>query len=175
MIILKSKESNYKLKDLLKKYNEELELLKIECPYCRSHNLIKWGTYKRNIYYKEDGNIVYEEIKIKRIKCKKCKRTHALLIENMIPYKQYLLDVIIAVIKDKKILNKYRFSEDTINKWRKQFNKTFLPYLKTNLRKEKDLVPYINDHIFEVYKDFYTTNKKILMMIKQGIISMCYF
>lgn len=174
MIILKLKKSNYKIKDILKKYNECIELQLLKCSSCDSSKLIKWGTYKRNIYYVENEKIEHEIIIVLRVKCKTCNRTHALLIEYIIPYKQHLLDVILHALEDTEVIKQYKFSEDTINRWRKQFNK-FLSYLRTMLSKVNAIIAYIINHIFEVYEDFYIINKKILMMVRFGIIGMCYF
>lgn len=174
MIILNSEKSNYKMKELLEMYNKDLITANLECPHCNSSKLIKWGTYKRNIYYVENEKIEHEIITVLRVKCKTCNRTHALLIEYIIPYKQHLLDVILHALEDTEVIKQYKFSEDTINRWRKQFNK-FLSYLRTMLSKVNEIIAYIINHIFEVYEDFYMMNKKILMMVRFGIIGMCYF
>lgn len=148
----------------------------IECPHCGNTEFIKWGFYNRNIYYIENNFIRFDIIEIQRVKCKKCGHTHALLPSFIIPYKQYLLDVILSCIENNNIIYKYKFSEDTIMNWKKQFIK-FLPYLKTMLVLSSlyEIIRTIKNNIFDVYKRFYIVNKTIIMMIKRRILNMAYF
>ncbi len=174
MIILNSKNVNSNFNKILNKYNTMNNLPYMECPICNSTNLIKWGSYNRNINYLNEGNIIYTCIKIKRIKCKDCGHTHALLPSCIIPYRISNLDLILSAIEEEKVT--LTFSLDTINRWKNDFNK-FLPYLKTifyNISRIK-IISKLKSNIFKYYELFYKINKKILMMIHKGYFNFAYF
>lgn len=176
MIILKSNKIKTNFKEELKKYQYALNYGFLQCPYCNSSELIRWGNYSRNIYYINGSNIEFDTILIQRVKCKNCNHTHALLPEYIIPYKQYLLDVIIFALSDDNIIYNFSFSDNTILKWYKQFN-SFLPYLKTmffNISKSLILNKLKHD-IFKCYDTFFMLNNKILMMIHPGVVNLSYF
>lgn len=173
MILLHSKEINT-FCEILKKYDELINLPYLECPNCKSNNLIRHSKYKRNAYYIEDNEIKHKIINIIRVKCKECKRTHALLPICIIPYKHNILDVIVkSLVNDQTTIN---ISIDTINKWNKELN-IFLPYLKTffnNISKAEILNKIIND-IYVFYESFYIRYQKILMMVRSGTKNICHF
>lgn len=54
----------------------------IKCPCCGSYNIIKKGSYARNLLI--FGKI--EILRIHRIKCEDCGRTHAIFSVEIIPY-----------------------------------------------------------------------------------------
>lgn len=173
MIILNSQKDNTNIKEILKKYKKMINLPYLECPFCNSTDLIKWGTYKRNIYY-IDVIIKHEILLIQRIRCNKCGKTHALLPSFIIPYKLHFLDIILYGISNNEIT--LNISIDTITKWNKDFNK-FLPYLKTmfnNIKKE-EIITKIKEKIFVYYEQFYIKYKKILLMIRYGIYNIAHF
>ena len=105
MIILFSKKINNHfqliLENYLKEYSKDLdinELNKFVCPHCGDSSFINWGYYTRNINYIGNNILEYKIIRIKRIKCKNCDCTHALIPMFIIPYKINLLDVILSSI-----------------------------------------------------------------------------
>lgn len=165
MILLNTEKCN-------KNFTFDFNLDLLECPYCNSDNLIKWGSYERNIYYIDNNTIIFDTIKIQRVKCKKCDHTHALIPKPIIPYKQYCLDVIIFCISNDKLTYNYNFSLDTINKWKYQFSKC-LPYLKTmlNIHDSKTLISTIKSNIYSIYDNYIKVNKKILLMMHSGIFN----
>ncbi|MBQ3141879.1 MAG: hypothetical protein IJB82_00010 [Bacilli bacterium] len=177
MILLFSEKIN-NFKKIFKKYEETMDFNFIKCPNCNSDDLIKWGNYKRNIKYINE-KLEKKIITIKRVKCKKCGKTHALLPLYIVPYKISLLDVILNSfndIKDITIDITIDIPFDTIIKWKKDFNK-FIPYLKTmfNNISKIEIIEALKKNIFKYYKLFYDINKKILMMIHKGIYNMAYF
>lgn len=174
MIILNDKKSNNFFNEILHKYESLLNIPYVVCPNCGSSKLIKWGYYSRNVCYIDSNILKNKNITIKRVKCKGCGHTHALLPSFVIPYKIYLLDVIINSLINKDVT--LTISYDVINKWNKQFNK-FLPYLKTMLKKQdKYLIikTFLKD-IKYYYNLFFKSFRKILMMIRHMIIDMVYF
>ena len=181
MIILKLKkckpnEKENKQMNLLEKYKRKEDFYFLECPHCKSDNLIKWGSYKRTIYFIDENNQLRTElIEIKRKKCKTCKRTHALLPECIVPYKQPILDVILLSISDDPISYEFPFSYETIENWKRSYRKRFLVYLKTMFKNKEEIIPQILKDTIEVYNKFYEKNKMILMMTHQGIKNMACF
>lgn len=174
MIILSSQKCNTNFKEILENYKSMINLPYMECSYCKSTDLIRWSSYIRNINYIHNNIIIYETIVIKRVKCKCCKHTHALIPSFIVPYKTNALDIILACISYDDIT--LSFSFDTITMLNKQFN-YFLPYLKTmfNNISKKEIIDKLKINIFKFYKQFYSLNKKILMMTHIGILNMAYF
>lgn len=171
----KIKSNQKKIKEILKEYRENFNFNDIECPKCGSDNYIFWGGYDRNIYYIDDDKILHDIVYIKRIMCKDCGKTHALLPEYIVPYMQALLDVILSAINDDDIANQISFSFETINNWKRKYRTIFLPYLKTMFNNTNDIINKIFEDIFSTYERFYYVNKKILMMTHAGIFNMACF
>ena len=69
----------------IKKYEKECNYGYIECPCCGSDKLISYGGYERNVVVYN----TYTKIKIKRVMCKECGKTHSLIPYFLIPYYQY--------------------------------------------------------------------------------------
>lgn len=174
MIILNSKKCNTNFKEILEDYKFMLNSPYMECPNCKSTELIRWGSYTRNINYIYNNEAIYETIDIKRVKCKCCNHTHALIPAFIVPYKTNALDIILACISYDDIT--LSFSLDTITMMNTQFN-YFLPYLKTmfNNISKNEIIENLKINIFRFYKQFYSLNKKILMMTHIGILNMAYF
>lgn len=174
MIILNSQKYNTNFKKILENYKSLTNLPYMECPNCKFTNLIRWGSYTRNINYIHNNIVMYETIVIKRVKCKCCNHTHALIPSFIVPYKTNALDIILACISYDDIT--LSFSFDTITMFNSQFN-YFLPYLKTlffNISK-KEIIEILKTNIFKFYIQFYNFCKKVLMMTHIGIVNMAYF
>ena len=178
MIILNSKnfKSNLKQNDFIKLYKSTNDFYCLECPYCKNDEFIKWSPYLRVVYYtNKDNKLKSEILEIKRVKCKKCHKTHALLPECIVPYKQPLLDVILKSIDEKQETYEYPFSYETVKNWKKVFRRNYLPYLKTMFNNIKEIISKVIKEIFKIYEEFYKINKLILMMSHKGIYNMSYF
>ena len=157
-------------------YKEADDFYDLECPYCKSDEFIKWGSYVRVIFYSDENNKLKGDLlEIKRVRCKKCHKTHALLPLCIVPYKQPTLDVILKSIFDLPETYEYHFSYETIKNWKIIYQKKYLSYLKTMFNNIKELIPQILKKIFEVYREFYRKNKMIIMMSHEGIYNMAYF
>lgn len=66
-----------------------------ECPYCgRKGNLIGHGYYWR----KPRDQLQVYRLKVKRWRCKECKRTVSVLPNFLLRYRHYLLEVIAAIL-----------------------------------------------------------------------------
>jgi hypothetical protein len=63
------------------------------CPYPECHAvgcLIRWGTYERWVF---TADVDYR-IRIQRVRCKVCGRTHSLLPDFLHPYRRYVLSLL---------------------------------------------------------------------------------
>lgn len=177
MIILNSK--NFKSKQeqikILELYKTTDDFYNLECPYCQSDEFIKWSSYSRIIYYLDENNKLKVEIlEIKRVRCQRCQKTHALLPECIVPYKQPTLDIILKSINEDPETYEYPFSYDTIQSWKKIYRK-YLPYLKTMFNNIKEIIPQILNKIVDTYEEFYKINKLIIMLSHKGIYNMACF
>lgn len=172
MIILYSKKIN-NFNEFFLKYNNFVNLPYLECPNCNSTNIIKWGSYNRNINYLNEFIVEYKIINIQRVKCKNCGKTHALIPYFIVPYRINTLDIILkSLLNDTDI----DISFDTIYKWNKDFNK-FYPYLKTmffNISK-LEIIKKLNDNILTYFIHYFKLNKKIFMMMKSGFYNIAFF
>ena len=175
MILLFSQKCNTNFENILNYYYTVDINSYCECPFCGSNDFIKWGKYQRGVYFISNGKIVFKVIDIHRVKCKKCGKTHALLPSIIVPYKQPVLDVILSAIDDLPIANISDFSFDTVIKWKHDFRKLFLPYLKTLLTFVHNIINYILSHVFDVYYDFFIHFRQLIMMTHSGIKNFAYF
>lgn len=174
MIILNDKKGNNFFHETLKKYENVINRPYLECPYCGSSKLIKWGSYNRNVHFIDKNIVTYKKIRIQRVKCQGCNHTHALLPSFIIPYKRSLLDVILNSLIGTD--NTIRISYDVIDKWNQQFNR-YLPYLKTmfrNTNKNSIIETFLQDINYH-FKLFFKSFNKILMMTRYEVVGMASF
>ena len=126
----------------IKRYEKECNYGYIECPCCGSDKLISYGSYERNV-------IVYSEyfkIKIKRVMCKECGKTHALIPYFLIPYYQHEKTFIYRVCIEKilkeigvcKLSRKVLISRQLLYQWMKIFV-IHIRYLLTTLSRSLKL------------------------------------
>ena len=67
-----------------------------KCPAIGKFNL--HGSYQRYILYFDEKHLVYDLIDIKRVRCRSCKSTHAVMPGDLIPYKLLSLFVVIYIL-----------------------------------------------------------------------------
>ena len=179
MIILISKKSNTFVKsfeEFLKLYNRQCDFFDLECPICHDNNFEKWGSYKRGVYYLDNNYILqFNYILIKRVRCKSCKKTHSLLPEIIVPYRQPVLDIILHSINDDVISYSFPFSLETINNWKRIFKNKFLPFLRTMFINYTYIMHELLSNTFSYYIKFFRITKQILMMTHRGIKNMACF
>lgn len=149
----KSKENLIsKLSEYIKEYENTINFGYIECPNCKCSELISYGTYTRNIGLLDE----YLKIKIKRIKCKNCNNTHALIPSFIIPYYQNEVSYIEIILKEKVVNKKSTktISDETgqgrqiINFWIRRF-RVHLTRLRTSISSKIDDIfnNLLNDNI----------------------------
>lgn len=137
------------LKININKYETELNFEYIECSYCKSDNLISYGTYTRNIGVFDE----YYKIYIKRVKCKNCNHTHALIPSFILPFFQnessFVLTAIELIINNNCLItyisNLLNITRQNIYFWRKRFN-NHITRLKSTIS------PNISDIFNELFK-----------------------
>ena len=153
-----------KVKREIKIYEEECNYGYIECPCCGSNKLTLYGSYERNV-------IIYNEcskIKIKRVKCKNCGKTHALIPYFLVPYFQYEKTFIYRVCEEKilkeigicKLASEVGISRQVLYQWMKRFLKHLVYLLTTVKRPLKESIKYllnesINENLYERVNKMY--------------------
>lgn len=167
MILLNTKIINQKFSKTLKLYNNGVTNYIIKCPCCDSTDLISHGYYERNVIFEDDNQLISKRIIIKRVKCKNCRHTHALLPMDIIPYKQVTFSIIITCIYDEDYFNSTFFSYEVRQKWIKQY-KYFLPYIRTILNQTDKIFWNIKNDFNKFYHQFYIKTNKILFMLRSG-------
>lgn len=100
MIILKIPQKNKSFSQ--NKYNNlifHLVLSNIYCNICNSNDWSYHCTYTRSvdIFYRS------HKITIQRVICNKCGKTHAILVEDMIPYSSASFDIIVNMINKREV------------------------------------------------------------------------
>ena len=88
MIVLNPSKVKLKFQEKLDIYKDMKNFGSLECPCCHSKEYILWGFYERGITYMKQAQIYSETVKIQRVRCKSCGKTHAILPFGIVPYKQ---------------------------------------------------------------------------------------
>jgi len=174
MIVLNPLKINSKFQKKLKKYQKILNYGSLECPCCHSKEYIKWGFYERGVTYFKNGVIVSEVIRIQRIKCQSCEKTHALFPFGITPYKQLTDEVLLSILTNE--IETYLFSEDVYIYYKKQFMKHHYPYLSTMLHlKCSEQILKLLQQKMEILKQYIKDHGKCFIQIKLGYLSYCSF
>ena len=185
MIVLNYQKSNTIFKKLLEKYQNTLNFGILECPSCKSHNFIRWGFYERNVIFfcSENRNRLEANVmKIQRVMCTSCKKTHALLPIGIVPYKQFSLEVIIKVLINLTTASiektSFRFSINTsiIKNFiydfkQKHLSKLFVITKSNNVF--KSLIFFSNSIILQ--QQYIVENNMCFMQNKLGYLNICPF
>lgn len=177
MIILYSKKSNTNFKEIIQNYLNTVNFGLLECPNCHSNDIIKWGFYERGVLFfsnTEQFNVEYDYLKVQRVRCKSCGKTHALLPIGIIPYKQLSSEIVISVIAEiastnvEKAFTIFNFiSEYTIKKLWIDFKKKHFSLLTTltKTRNVLDAISLIKENI-NTQLDYIYNYKRVFMQIK---------
>lgn len=105
------------------------DLSKANCPSCRAKGMFKkHGSYNRYVIDLYKGKPVTLYVSICRVKCA-CGHTHALLKDTIIPYCQYSLRFVLAVLRSyfrhsrtvAQICADFQISAPTLYRWKKIF------------------------------------------------------
>ena len=81
-----------------KKYTKEY-FAQTPCPKCPAVGRFKMhGSYQRHVMYFSEGKLVLKPIELKRVMCKSCHSTHAVMPGDLIPYKLLSLFVVMLLL-----------------------------------------------------------------------------
>lgn len=166
MILQKTEKINRK-SEILEKLNEA-NVTGFICPCCKNKEFVYYGSYKRYLKIEQNGKIEEFEVKIKRIKCKSCNKTHAVIPDFIIPYKLCTLKLINKVIylkisnekTNKEIEEEYEVSRQLIRKWIKEFErmKSKVMLLISDVR---NLLVITANEYYKNYKEIYLMKRVI--------------
>ena len=155
----------------------------LRCPHCHSNNLIRWGFYERSvIFFSDKRNNILESniVKIQRIRCKGCGKTHAILPFGIVPYKQFSDEVLSRFLFESTfnrleyIADKYSVNEGIIDKCIKQFKKYHLSKVSiiTKSHDLKDMMKvFFKNHNNKL--EYIKQYNLVFMQIKKGCIGLC--
>lgn len=154
----------------------------LECPNCHSHNLIKWGYYERNVIFFSDDRTTIESniLKIQRVMCNGCGKTHALLPFGIIPYKQFTDEVISKILYEltnntlENTSNKYLIDQSIIKRWCYQYNQFHSSKVNTLIKhhNSKNSLKRFLD-IFINKLNYINNYNLCFMQIKLGCLGLC--
>ena len=100
------------------------------CPSCGSRgNCVLHGSYKRVLIDVAHGKVCYDSVEIKRVRCKSCGHTHALLPDYIVPYTTYSLLFILRVLAAhflgsetvEQLCRRYEISTSMLYEWKALF------------------------------------------------------
>ena len=101
MIIIKlSNKIKYISQIQYNKIISSLNFNNLQCPNCHSNGLTIHAYYDRHVDIFDRNHT----IRILRLKCPSCNSTHAVLIEDMVPYSIVSFDIIVDVLKNNDFL-----------------------------------------------------------------------
>lgn len=177
--------------DICEAFKHENNLPK--CPKCNTNKHFEFHcTYTRNICTVINSEVVTTTVEILRLRCTSCKKTHAILPDDVIPYCYYGKSFVMHCLKLYFLENKSiseiilltNTYEKLIYKFIRQYSSEFLSlifflktYLNTFLKTDtlpENLLQVINNikNFKEFLKEYFlSTNKVFLMRKRQNIIS----
>ena len=82
---------------MIEKYIEPINYLH-RCPCCGSVDVVRNGTYERNILFLSEGRLKGKRIHMQRFLCKACRKTRSHYPKFMIPHKIYSLGLLFIVV-----------------------------------------------------------------------------
>ena len=185
MIILFYEKSNTILKKTIQNYLNTVNFGVLECPNCHSNDIIKWGFYERGVLFfsnTEQYTVEYDYIKVQRVRCKSCGKTHALLPMGIVPYKQLSSEIIISVINEiastniEAAFSVFNFiSEYTIKKLWIHFKKKHFPLLSTltKTRNVLNAISLIKENI-NIQLDYIYNYKRVFMQNKLPCVNITH-
>ena len=132
MILLNSKKINRKkekveeIEEKIQKYEEEINYGGLCCK-CGNREFSIHGEYERNVI--KEGKEY--KIKIKRVKCTRCRKTHGILPDFLLPYYQTEAEEIIECVEEMvekeksttEIEKERNIIRQKLNQWRKKYKK----------------------------------------------------
>ena len=180
-MIIQNRENVKSISQMINEYEGEPNLIGVVCPCCKSTEFIYYGTYKRNVIYLENGHINESRLGIKRVLCKKCYKTHAIIPSFLIPYKQHSLNTVLILLEGNEntdtttiaLENKYEVSRQLVLIWKKQFqkylSKIYIMYINFDT---KEVIKLLQKET-NIIKKYYVEYREIFMMRRRQIFYSC--
>lgn len=147
------------------------------CPKCNSHFFSFFGSYNRNFIVLDKRKTKVFNINIKRVICKDCNSTHALIPNFIIPYKIYSKDTIIFCLKKSldlnllNIQNIFNIDRQLILNWKKQFYSylNFICTFYSIFNDDYNILNKLSNDINFCF-DFFIKFRKIFLLNHSGSI-----
>lgn len=148
------------LAKVIEEYESTLNFGYLICPDCGCDKLISYGTYDRYVV----ANGISASITIKRVMCKHCGKTHAIIPSFLIPHFQHLASfinsiIILAIVKknkNKELEARFDLTRQLIRHWKLRFEefKTRLLTYKNLSLKELLQEPFSSDFLQSFYSRY---------------------
>lgn len=68
------------------------------CSHCKGRDLQPWGSYGRWLRFQGRDGVKQIRIRVPRLRCPHCGKTHAVMVPGIVPYRWYVQSFILAVI-----------------------------------------------------------------------------
>lgn len=159
MLIYNSqKVNNKKNGEEIKKYEETNNIMGFVCPHCGGKESTYYGNYRRNVIEINEER-VETTIKIKRLKCSECGKTHAVIPTFLIPYKQHTIETVNEILKEKIVEEKTNREIEESTGVTRQLLRKWLKELMQKIKEEKGII-----------EKYYREYKEIYMLKRSGAI-----
>jgi len=151
---------NYIKLTALQHYEQFMDNFRFEdciCPTCGAkHTCCYHDSYERYLISYQAGKPIYDHISILRVICESCGDTHAILPEDIIPYRSYSILFILTALRDyytrsgsiQKICDKYQIAVSTLYRWKHLFHqhkKLWLGVLEDAATPASDFLDFLTD------------------------------
>lgn len=109
------------------------------CPYCGGELHVKDSVLRK----RRDRYSQITTYRIRRLRCKKCKRLHRELPDFLLPYKRYDSETIESVIDEKA--DDCTASPTTIQRWRSWYKRSWLALKSLLLLDQKKIINLLSE------------------------------
>lgn len=163
MISLITKNLNKDLtQEIYDDYINSIDVHSLMCS-CGQRDTVVHGYYSRKV--KTSSSVI--DLVVLRVKCKRCCKTHAVILSNIVPYQPIQLEVQIRIILNDNLeelmISNISIDEQTIYRVKQRFRSKYKTWMNLNNLSFKD------DLVFKAYKDF----KSNYLQVRKVPYSLC--
>lgn len=147
----------------------KINLFDTHCTCGHKGSLIKHGYYSRKVKTNDGISI----IKILRVKCSICGKTHSILLSSIVPYSQVSLHDQVAIVNgnSQEVMNSIPdIDESTCSRIRKHFHSFFFEFLKSEKLKLSSLSVVILSCLSKLKIQFMQMKKSVTLSSGQIIL-----
>lgn len=161
------KVDNFKGELSQQSYDDYINLIDVHSLTCTcgSHDNVIHGYYQRMV--RTDKNNI--KLRILRIRCKSCGKTHAVLMSLIIPYKSVCLNTSIRIIKKDKIdslmIENIQIDEQIISRIQKVFNERYKKWMSLSK------LTFDDDLVYKSFIDF----KSNFLQVRKGPYNLIHY